>query len=45
MPKKLLNATDGLSKALGHGRGYKYPHDFAGSYVADEYLPDELSDV
>jgi putative ATPase len=24
---------------LGHGQGYKYPHDFPGGYVAQEYLP------
>jgi putative ATPase len=27
---------------LGHGKGYKYPHDFEGNYVAEEYLPDAL---
>jgi putative ATPase len=29
-------------RALGHGQGYKYPHDFEGNYVAEEYLPDQL---
>jgi putative ATPase len=27
---------------MGHGQGYKYPHDFAGHYVPEDYLPDEL---
>ncbi len=27
------------SKALGHGAGYRYPHDFPGNYVFQEYLP------
>ena len=27
---------------MGHGKGYKYPHDFAGNYVPEDYLPDEL---
>ena len=27
---------------MGHGRGYKYPHNFSGNYVAEDYLPDEL---
>jgi putative ATPase len=29
-------------KPLGHGDGYKYPHDFEGAYVPEEYLPDAL---
>ena len=29
-------------RALGHGQGYKYPHDFEGNYVAEDYLPDKL---
>ncbi|MBK9740247.1 MAG: replication-associated recombination protein A [Actinobacteria bacterium] len=28
--------------ALGHGRGYVYPHDVPGGVAAQEYLPDEL---
>lgn len=42
VPKKLLNAVAGLQKAMGHGKGYKYPHDFQGHYVAEDYLPEEL---
>ena len=34
----------GASK-LGHGKGYKYPHDFSGNYVEQQYLPDELLGV
>jgi putative ATPase len=30
-------------EALGHGRGYLYPHDFPGHYVPQEYLPGELA--
>lgn len=45
LPKHLLNAPTKLHKELGHGRGYKYPHNFSGHYVADEsYLPDKLQD-
>ena len=25
--------------ALGHGKGYKYPHDYPGGYVEQDYLP------
>jgi putative ATPase len=42
IPKKLLNATSGLAKALGSGKNYKYPHNFTGNYVAESYLPDDL---
>lgn len=29
------------SKALGHGKGYRYPHDFPGGYVKQDYLVEE----
>ncbi len=28
------------SKDLGHGKGYKYSHDYEGSYVPQAYLPE-----
>ncbi len=37
-----LRPASGAGRALGHGEGYKYPHDFAGAYVPEDYLPDEL---
>jgi len=43
VPKKLRNAPTALAKAMGHGDGYKYPHDFAGNYVPEDYLPDEIA--
>lgn len=42
VPAKLRNAATALGKQLGHGQGYKYPHDFAGAYVPEEYLPEAL---
>jgi putative ATPase len=42
VPKKLRNAPTKLSKEMGYGAGYQYPHNFEGSYVAEEYLPEEL---
>ncbi|MCC7076685.1 MAG: replication-associated recombination protein A [Acidimicrobiia bacterium] len=27
------------ARRLGHGEGYEYPHDFAGHWVEQEYLP------
>jgi putative ATPase len=32
----------GAKEVFGHGKGYKYPHDFEGAYVPEDYLPDEL---
>jgi len=29
---------------LGNGKGYLYPHDFAGHWVKQQYLPDEFKD-
>jgi putative ATPase len=30
------------AKALGHGKGYVYPHDHPGHHVGQQYLPDGL---
>jgi len=30
------------AKALGHGEGYKYPHQFPDHWVAQQYLPDSV---
>ena len=29
---------------LGYGGGYRYPHNFEGSYVPERYLPDAIAD-
>jgi putative ATPase len=42
VPPHLRNATTPLQKSMGLGDGYKYPHDFKGHYVAEEYLPEAL---
>ena len=31
-----------VKKGLGHGVEYKYPHDYPGGYVKQQYLPDAL---
>ena len=33
------------AKKLGHGDGYRYPHDFPHGIVAQEYLPEDLRDA
>lgn len=42
VPLHLRNAPTSLMKDLGYSDGYKYPHDFPGHWVAQQYLPDEL---
>jgi len=42
VPPHLRNATTGLMRSLGHGAGYKYPHDYASHHVAERYRPDAL---
>ncbi len=42
VPKHLRDAHYAGAKRLGHGKGYKYPHDDALGVVRQEYLPDEL---
>ncbi len=43
VPAKLRNAPTALMKELGYGRDYRYPHDFEGHYVPEDYLPEELA--
>jgi putative ATPase len=38
VPRHLRDAHYGGSKALGHGKGYKYAHDYEGGYVQQDYL-------
>ncbi len=42
VPLKLRNAPTRMMESMGYGGGYKYPHDFAGHYLAERYLPDSL---
>ena len=43
VPLHLRNAPTELMKQLGYADGYKYPHDFPGHWIAQQYLPDELA--
>lgn len=43
VPKHLRDAHYPGAKALGHGIEYKYPHDYPGGWVKQQYLPDELA--
>lgn len=37
-----LMDTSRDAKGLGHGQGYKYPHEFPGHYTPQQYLPTEV---
>lgn len=41
-PKHLRNAPHPGMRRHGYGQGYKYPHNYPGHYVEEEYLPPEL---
>ena len=42
VPLHLRNAPTSLMKELGYSDGYKYPHDYPGHWVEQQYLPDEI---
>lgn len=42
VPKHLRDAHYAGAAKLGHGLDYKYPHNFPGGWVEQQYLPDEL---
>ena len=42
VPVHLRDTSYKGAAKLGHGREYKYPHQFEGNYVEQQYLPDEL---
>jgi putative ATPase len=39
VPLHIRNAPTDLMKKLGYGKGYRYPHNYAGGRVKQEYLP------
>jgi len=42
VPLHLRNPATPLMKKLGYGKNYKYPHNFPGAKVEQEYLPKAL---
>jgi putative ATPase len=42
VPKHLRDAHYPGAKRLGHGKGYKYAHDYEFGVAEQQYLPDEL---
>lgn len=45
VPLHLRNAPTKLMRDLGYGKEYKYPPDYPGHYVKQQYMPDGLTDV
>lgn len=45
VPIHLRNPSFKGSKKLGYGKDYKYPHDYSGGFVKQEYLPVELKNM
>ncbi|CAN5846015.1 replication-associated recombination protein A [soil metagenome] len=43
VPLHLRNATTGLMRQWGFGKGYQYAHDYEGAYTPMECLPDVLA--
>ena len=43
IPDDIKDAHYSGAKKLGHGVGYKYPHDYPNSWVDQQYLPNNLA--
>lgn len=44
IPMHIRNAPIEEMKEFGYGEGYKYPHDYEGGVVEQQYLPDKIKD-
>ena len=42
IPMHIRNAPASGMKDFGYGEGYKYPHDYSGHWVEQQYLPDKM---
>lgn len=45
VPIHLRDAHYKSAKDLGSGIGYKYPHDYPGHFVKQEYMPEEIKNL
>ncbi len=45
VPLHLRNAPTKLMKELGYSENYKYPHQYEGNFVLENYLPEELKNA
>ena len=44
VPLHLRNASTGLTRSLGYGKDYQYPHDHEGHFAGQQSLPPELAE-
>ena len=42
VPIHLRDAHYSGADKLGHGKGYKYPHDYDNNFIQQQYLPDNI---
>ncbi len=45
VPKHLKDSSYRGAKRLGHGAGYRYPHDYQKHFVEQDYLPESIKGV
>ncbi|MBP7901343.1 MAG: replication-associated recombination protein A [Spirochaetes bacterium] len=45
VPLHLRNAPTSLMREMGNSKGYKYPHDYPGSFIKEKYLPENMADL
>ena len=44
VPTHLRDASHSGARKIGHGEGYRYPHDYPNGYVDQDYRPVEVAD-
>ena len=44
VPMHLRDASYQGAKSLGHGDGYRYPHNYPDAHVVQQYRPPEVED-
>ena len=44
VPTHLRDSSYKGARELGHGKGYRYPHDYPGHHVDQQYLPERFLD-
>lgn len=45
IPRYLRNAPTDLMREMGNSIGYKYPHDYPGAFVNEQYLPEKIKNI
>lgn len=45
VPAHLKDNHYGGASKMGHGRHYKYPHNYSGNYVKQNYMPENMKNI